>query len=77
MAGRRAGGQYCEGALSQPPIRSLLARSVAPPLLVGWGRQIQTVGTDASIGQGQTPVDENRIEVGVAQPDYIRHRLGR
>jgi hypothetical protein len=22
-------------------------------------------------------LDENRIEVGVAQPDYIRHRLGR
>ncbi|MEV6324321.1 hypothetical protein AB0M45_24505 [Nocardia sp. NPDC051787] len=62
------GQELCEVALLewQPADRDLAAGTVAV--------EFAFAGGSLRIANG---LDENRIEVGMAQPDYIRHRLGR
>ncbi|MFF5482038.1 hypothetical protein ACFY5C_32600 [Streptomyces sp. NPDC012935] len=62
------GQELCEVALLEwrPAERDLAAGTVAVEFVFNGGCLRIVNG-----------LDENRIEVGVAQPDYVRHRLGR
>ncbi len=53
MADRRAGGQYCDEALGQPPIRSLLARSVVPGVATATQADGSSLGHEAGRYLGQ------------------------
>ncbi|MGW2563622.1 hypothetical protein ACWCXB_31235 [Streptomyces sp. NPDC001514] len=62
------GQELCEVGLLEwrPTGRDLAAGTVAVEFVFGGGF--------LRIANG---LDENRIEIGAAQPDYLRHRLGR